>query len=98
METKGQNTDSIIRYKNYIMYPCDVENSRDRFDLYRVSVGKKGKSIGKDTEIFIGYGLRLEEAIDKMIRNDLSHKGINDLKTYCQEFMKAKNEIKNLLK
>jgi hypothetical protein len=94
-ETKKQ---CELRYKDFTFIPST--NARDRFDLFRDGE-KVNKKTGKKSTILktIGYGYRLEEAIDQLIKEGLSERSdISDLKAYVSEYKSAVKEITNILK
>ena len=96
-----------IKYKNFILQPG---NAKDRFDIIQIkSITANGRTVaGRDTgrkagEVYekkeeIAYDMRLENAIEKIIRLRLSeNKSIVDLKTYVEEYKKQFNELKKML-
>ena len=97
METETK-TQCEIRYKDFTLIPST--NAKDRFDLYRdgIKVNKKTKKESSYLKL-IGYGYRLEESIDQLIKEGLSERSdISDLKAYVSEYKKQVEEVKNLLK
>ena len=97
----------IIIYKDFKMTPG---NAKERFDLVqikKITVKKgqklipKGKKVGDvyTKEIECGYDMRLETAIESIIRLCLAEEDRTiELREYLAEYKKAKDEILNLLK
>lgn len=90
---KAEVKQCTLTHGKYILISSD--HCRERFDLYRASVNKK---TGKDTKTLIGYGYKIEDAMDKIIRLNTSEcPDVTDLKSYVAEVKKQMSEIKNLL-
>lgn len=83
-----------IKYKNYVL-----KQSNDRFDLYEI-VTKQKKDI-KETykaEKEIGYGYILDNAIKRIIMEELSkNKNVVTLETFQKLYKKEKEDIEKAL-
>lgn len=83
-----------IKYKNYVL-----KQSNDRFDLYEIVIRQK-KDI-KETykaEKEIGYGYILDNAIKRIIMEELSkNKNVVTLETFQKLYKKEKEDIEKAL-
>lgn len=83
-----------IKYKNYVL-----KQSNDRFDLYEI-VTRQKKDI-KETykaEKEIGYGYILDNAIKRIIMEELSkNKNVVTLETFQKLYKKEKEDIEKAL-
>jgi hypothetical protein len=99
METEVKTkTQCEIRYKDFTLVPDTI--ARDRFNLYRDAqkVNKKTKKESGYLKL-VGYGYRLDEAIDQLIKEELADRSdISDLKAYVSEYKRAVSEVNNVLK
>lgn len=82
-----------MKFKSYVISPC--ENAKDRFDLFRKTgaVNKKGKDILK----VIGYGYSFDDALLRIAAEETTEKEISTLQDYVREYKSAVREIKEIL-
>ena len=89
---KEKTKKAILSYGKYTFEPSD--GCRERFDLYEAGVSAKGTAVKK----CLGYGYKLPDAIDKMIKEGLSERTeISTLKDYVDAYKTAVNEVKSIL-
>jgi hypothetical protein len=83
---------AVLKYNGFVILPCDC--AKERFDLYREGISKKGKPTMKA----IGYGYRFSDALETMIGNSLAEEDIIELSGYIDAYKKQIEELKSIVR